>query len=372
MKAIIRKIVPEPILRIGYLSMVKVKDFPTAARAFFLNTSYAISARFHHERNPLLHMATPAPRDAYVDPSVNPRQFRRVIIWGSKNFSNTFYHIDMGYFRAFQALGFETYYFDNRRANDYGGFDFEHSLFLTEGNNESNIPLVKSAQYIFHYVNTKKYDERGLRYINFANYMKQCDAGDSPHYPGGHVTKIGETTFWDEEHKTLYQPWATDLLPHEIDTDTIVDYDDRRKNIYYIGAVYPHNRDQMMAFAQAAQRHGKKFVPGKLISDARAFHLVRDSYVSIDLRGPWHVECGYIPCRVYKNISYGKFTGVNSENIAKQLGQFVAYDPDPAKLFDVTAEAYRTVKRETMVEAMEYVRQYHTYITRAKHLLNHL
>jgi ABC-type multidrug transport system ATPase subunit len=62
--------------------------------------------------------------------------------------------------------------------------------------------------------------------------------------------------------------------------------------------------------------------------------MIDVSLMSVDLRGPWHKECGYLPCRVFKNNSYGRITGTNSENVKKIFGDYVVYDENPNSLFD--------------------------------------
>lgn len=368
-KAFLKRIIPIRIQQMLMRTILTSKHFAENFGTSTLNVSYLAVASLVPIKNPFLHISKQPVQLYFAGKGIANRPWRKVIIWGHKDFSNTFYHIDFGYYRAFQALGFETYFFDDREADKLQGFNFENCLFFAEGEKEKNIPLVKSSAYIFHYVDPKKYEAHGIRFINFANYMKLCDQGISPHHKENRVEKIADCTFWDDRSNTLYQPWATDLLPHEIDSDDIVVYNPRKKNINYIGAMYPHNRDQFMPFAAAAAIHGKHFKTGKNFSEARSYHLVRNSYISVDLRGPWHIECGYIPCRIYKNISYGKFTGVNSENVGKILGDYVAYDPDSARLFDITETAYKNLNREKMKEAMDYVKANHTYINRAQNLL---
>ena len=295
--------------------------------------------------------------------------FNKVIVWGHKLSGNTYVYIQSSFFKAFQSLGYETYFFDDSDASKLLNFNFENSLFITEDQAQNNIPLIKSSKYILHHVNAEKYLKNDLSFINFSNYQKSCENGESPAHPGNSVIKVDDCAFWDEKSKTLYQPWATDLLPNEIDVNNFVRFDPTKKKIHYIGGIYDHNRENMERFGRAAREHNIKFVTGKNIGIKRSHKLVRNSYISVDIRGPWHIECGYLPCRVFKNISYGKFIGVNSENIHNILGDFVAYHPDASKLFDVTVDAYRNMKQKTMQDAMQYVKDKHTYVNRIHNLL---
>ena len=295
--------------------------------------------------------------------------FKKVIIWGHKNDGHTHSYIHHSYYKAFKALGYDTYFFEDNEARKLKDFDFEDCLFFTEDQAQHNIPLVKSAAYILHHTKLDKYDENGLRYISLGNYLKYCDEGVSAYLKDDTVEKVDDCTFWDGKNKILYQPWGTDLLPEEINTDDIVPFDEKKRVINYIGDIYGHNKEYAQQFIQAAKAHKIKFKTGRNISFEKSVELVRDSYITVDIRGPWHIECGYLPCRVFKNISYGKFIGVNSENIHKIFGDYVAYSADAGKLFEVTEEAYKNMDRNKMKEAMEYVKAKHTFINRVNNLL---
>lgn len=298
-----------------------------------------------------------------------PKGLRQVIIWGHKNNGHTHSYIHAAYYRAFQALGYETYYFKDSDIVRLKNFNFENSLFFTEDQDQKNIPLIKSSKYILHHVKTAKYDAEGISYIQLGNYLQDCDRGASPYFPNGSVQKINDCAFWDEKNRIIYQPWGTDLLPAEIDPENISYFDPTRTSIQYIGGVYPYNQDSISQLSRAAAERGVKFITGQNIPDRKVYDLVRNSYLTVDLRGPWHLECGYLPCRVFKNLSYGKFIGVNSPNVKNIFGDYVAFEPDPYKLFSVTETAYRSMKPATMREAILFVRDKHTYVNRIENLL---
>ena len=54
---------------------------------------------------------------------------KRVIIWGYPLHTHTHSYIHLGYYRAFKALGFETYWSDNVHTI---GEEFNDSLVITE------------------------------------------------------------------------------------------------------------------------------------------------------------------------------------------------------------------------------------------------
>jgi hypothetical protein len=269
-------------------------------------------------------------------------QNNKIIIWGHKNNGHTHGHIHSSYFKAFKYMGYETYWFDENE--DVGGFNFDNCIFLTEDQVQHNIPLNKTCKYILHHTKLDKYIEHGLDYINLANYLKWCDDGiDNAYNIGNSLVKIGECCYWDEKTKTIHQPWATDLTPDEIDLNNAMNYNPQQNKIYFIGSSHD-NRNQINQFAGAAMAAGKEFIVGKTNTDRENFNAVRESFISVDIRGDWHIECGYLPCRIFKNISYGRITGTNSEHVKKILGDHVIYDSNLESLYFKIIESEKTKK----------------------------
>ena len=292
---------------------------------------------------------------------------KKIIIWGHKNNGHTHGHIHSSYFKAFKYMGFETYWFDNNE--NVSGFNFDNSIFFTEDQVQSNIPLNKTCKYILHHTNLDKYIEHGLEYINLANYLKWRDDGiDNAYNIGNPLVKIGECCFWDEKTKTIHQPWATDLTPDEIDLNNAIKYNTDKKDIFYVGTIHD-NVNKINQFAKAAYNVGKQIVNVKTNTDKENFNLIRESYISFDIRGDWHIECGYLPCRVFKNISYGRITGTNSEHVKKIFGDHVIYDSNPELLFAKIIEAEKTKSINDIKMSMEYVKNNHTFVNRINNLI---
>ena len=292
---------------------------------------------------------------------------KKAIVWGHKQISNTFYHIMYSYHKAFKYLGYEAYWFDNN--TDVSNFDFSDCIFFTEGQADQNIPLKSTGFYILHHCSLDKYINSKCKYINLCNYVGDCEDGISFNY-NGKVEKIKDFLFYDKENIAMYQPWATDLLPNEIDTDLFIPYDKNKTDINYIGSISPYDNllYRMQIFAQACKDNNKQFKQYQYIGYEENLRLIRESYLSIDMRNDWHLQRRYIPCRVWKNISYGKFTGTNSPHVYKMLGDFIAYNEDPYCLFKETEQQYANLSKEKMKLAMLYIKENHTFVNRIKNI----
>jgi len=302
---------------------------------------------------------------------MNNKMKQKVVIWGYKNSSHTHGYIHSSYYKAFKYLGYETYWFND--VIEASGFNFDNCIFLTEDQVQHNIPLNKTCKYILHHVpDLSKYLDNGLDYIYLANYLKWCDDGyDKCYNEGNKVEKINDCTFWDESTKTIHQPWATNLTPNEINTNSALKYNQDESNVNYIGMSH-ENSGNINIFAEAVSMNGKIFNITMGKTDDENSWLIRNSYVSADLRGDWHKECGYLPCRVFKNISYGRLTGTNSENVKKVLGDHVIYEDNPELLFHKIVEAEQMTPLSKIKDNMNYIKTHHTYVNRINNLLKFL
>jgi hypothetical protein len=125
------------------------------------------------------------------------------------------------------------------------------------------------------------------------NYVKYCEENISFNYKdtGNTVEKISDLFFFDKKASAIYQPWATDLLPNEINEDDVCMYDPLKKEVNYVGLIWDENINQITPFIQACKDHKKNFknfYGG--ISDKANKKLIRNSYIAPDIRGEWHKE----------------------------------------------------------------------------------
>jgi hypothetical protein len=87
--------------------------------------------------------------------------------------------------------------------------------------------------------------------------------------------------------------------------------------------------------------------------------------VSVDIRGDWHLERGCIPCRIWKSLSYGKPVGSNSPKLEAVFAGRVSIEPDEGSLLNATAEGYQRMTPGEMRETVSWIRDGHTFVTRA-------
>lgn len=305
--------------------------------------------------------------------------FRKVIIWGHKPQAkrsrfhtsarrHTHSYIHEGFFRAFQFLGFETHWLDDD--SSVGGVDFSDCLFLSEDQVDIQIPLDRRATYVIHHSSKSKYDEIGAKLLHLNNFTTEIENTESPVFGGPRLEVLDEVTYFDSNSRRLFQPWATDLLPPEIDSRILIPYRPETPYVNYVGTFKHDNLStEASKFRRTIRHSGRSFRVFSAVDNLTSRHLVENSLISIDLRGDWHQEVGYIPCRIWKSLSYGKFIGSNSMKLEKIFGQRIAF-AKTEDLFLTTIHGYMQVSPVDMAETVAWIRQHHTFANRATRILD--
>lgn len=92
--------------------------------------------------------------------------------------------------------------------------------------------------------------------------------------------------------------------------------------------------------------------------------LTRTSFTSPALQDNIQVKKRYIPCRIFKNISYGKMGITNNPAVNELFDNRLIYDSNLNNLFQKMIEFEMNPDNEKRKELMEYVRDNHTYLNR--------
>ena len=295
--------------------------------------------------------------------------FDKVVIWGHKLHTHTHSYIHYAFYKAFKAKGYETYWFDDQDCVDE--FDFSRSLFLTEGQVDKNIPLRGDCMYILHNCDSPKYRETIEKRNRFAlqvytdSVLKEKSA-----------IKMAPCIYEDSINHCLYMPWASDLLPEEIEENKKIAYFlPSEKCSYWIGTIgegYYGNIEEIAPFKRACSEEDVMFIhkmPGTVNAED-SIRLIQESYIAPAVVGTWQKEVGYIPCRIFKNISYGKMGVTNSYRVYELFEKKIIYNDDPYQLLFDAKEILSSQSPEKVVDLMDFVKEKHTYLNRVDTLLN--
>lgn len=325
----------------------------------------------------------------------------KIIVWGFPLHSHTHSYIHACWIKVFKYLGYETFWFHD---GDYPkDFDYNNSLFISEEYAADNIPIVKNSTYFIHNaIRPSKYLDRGARLIDIRfNVYNINDVNYKLVVDKTKLVKIDDVTYYNPQaddsvladkwekgvsgYEALHMSWATDLLPHEFN------FNDRfiaRDNAYYhVGSICDSNKNEMIKVAQALRDiniptiHVDPWIHPVSFSDAQK--LVQKSFIALDVRGTEikpivngkpgnggdHKHIGYIPCRTFKAISYGRFTGTNSIAVKELFGDYIAYNDNEYDLVYDVINLEKQNNQDRLLESMKYVQAKHTYINRAEALL---
>ena len=288
---------------------------------------------------------------------------KKFIAWGATSSSDTLYYVIQGYIKAFTKLGYECYHLDNN--DDVSNINFDNSIFFTTGNYHDKIPIKTNCKYVLHNCsNVEKFDKNSLilqvyttDVINRKNEEKS--------------NKIDHCVWFSEKTRTLYQPWATDLLPEEIEEN----YEHKAYNTcVWIGSVWGGEHGNTNEIARLRQNcinnkyYFSAFTSNK-ISFAENRNIVYMSEIAPTFNGDWQKRKHYISCRVFKNISYGKPCITNNQAVFELLeGNAILCEPEK------TIESYKMYSVNELAiifnKSAKIVKEKHTFLNRAKQIID--
>lgn len=297
---------------------------------------------------------------------------KKFIAFGCKNSNSTNSFIYYAYLRAFESLGWESYWIDNEDAHN---FDFSNSLIFTFGGYDQKLPIRRDCKYILHNCDGNKYHD-----VLDNSLILQVFTTD---VYGRDVEKIDDFIYYQKNGNVLYQPWASDLLPHEITEKTSLNFTDDKK-VYWVGSIWNTNGEGNTVLIgeliNALSKKGIKFEQKKINLYNNSsyilanFHKIKDimnsSYISPSLQGQWQCDKGFIACRIFKNISYGEFGITNSKYVNDLFQDMIVYDSDVNLMVEKALEKRNTITLQEINQQIRFVKEKHTYINRINNILS--
>lgn len=296
---------------------------------------------------------------------------QKFVIWGYPLHSHTHSYIHYGFFKALKSLGYDVRWFDDIIVNE----DFENCIFITESNCKKNIPIIKSSKYFIHNFCGGFEKQSLIEHDNVYNLLVYHEEYNFPN----NLQSLDDYSWYDPETKNIMIMWGTDLLPEEIDNTQPVLYDKSKSDVNFIGTIQGENS---VKFAHICADHGKNFYncggyTGSPQSEINQFYdnknsidTLRNSYLSFDIRESQHLRNGYVPCRVFKNISYGMWTGTNSTKIKKFFNGHLTVESNLNILYDYLVKEHSDCGKDKIRSAMNYIKENHTYLNRINSILS--
>lgn len=285
---------------------------------------------------------------------------KTAVIWGHKLHSHTHSYVHEGFARAFGFLGYDVHWVDDD--DDISGIDLSGALFLTEGQVDGHIPMRRDCKYVLHNCEFDRYASVQTRCLRLQVYTRRHEAM----HP---FDRLGPASYYSDG--VLYQPWATDLLPHEIR----LEWADRprERTAYWVGTVGEGqfgNARELDGFQRACREHGVAFVQQAGVSRETHLDLIQRAYLAPAIVGTWQLSAGYVPCRIFKNISYGQLGLTNSAAVHGMFDGRLVLNPDTHELFaDGEAAVCAPTAGTRTRDLMRMVRDGHTFVHRIRTIL---
>lgn len=301
---------------------------------------------------------------------------KKVIIWGYPPHTHTHSYIHYGFAKAFSSLDYDVVWYEDNP--EYSNEDLSDAIVISEVNCCKHLPIDKSSKYFIHNVSDDFIDQNKIDGDNIYNFLvyhenyswDKCE----------NIVKVDDHSWFDSKTKTFVTMWASDLLPDEIDNQTEVLYDPNKTNINYIGTLsseYTSNfvdvvKSNNKTFKNYGGYTGEKSKDTSIgfVDEDKNISLAKDSYLNFDIRPQVHLDNGYIPCRIFKTMSYGCWIGTNSIKVEKFFEGRITTDTDLNILYKKTEEDCKNATKDILRDNMNYIKNHHTYINRAKALVN--
>jgi hypothetical protein len=238
-------------------------------------------------------------------------------------------------------MGFETLWLDDEIKNNY--ILRESDLIITVNIASKNLFGNINAFYCLH--NSEELYSR--IYNNFGEnkilklqvFTKGCNINSF---------KLNSCTYFNETSKTLFQPWGTD-----INSKNFLEYSNFKfsKISFWIGSVWNNdlnqgNLNEIKQLERVLKLNGIYLI--KIRPKNEYFHkqCINKGIISPAIAGKWQVENGYLPCRMFKNISYGslgitnviEFEEILEENMVSKSIKIEEIIDDALKLDRIKAK----------------------------------
>lgn len=338
---------------------------------------------------------------------MSPIQIRQLVIWGYKLHSHTHSYIHNAFKRAFEYYGYPVLWLDE--TDDISRIDFSRSLFLTEHLVNKQIPCRLDCLYLTHYVDVGDFPGVPKSHIIVLKMSQRDftesdkDLGRGVEYEELCVARFGNSGYGEpmEYHALIdgyhcwYTYWATDIFPKQIN-ENIRQLETgelgakRTDEVHFVG----HMEEVWVFFSMICRNrgipfhhHGASFSRDspRNRSVEENMELIQKSLIAPAFQSNHQIRHRYIPCRIFKNISYGKMGMTKSPVVVELFSKYldggevsgvsgdqgevgIIYDPDDIGLVEKGLEYERTAGTEgakkRLKRVMEIVRDHHTFLNR--------
>lgn len=303
----------------------------------------------------------------------------KVIVWGLRNTWHTHQYIHDAFYKAYVHMGYETYWVNS--VNELPTIDLSQSFIIYSGTDcpGETPPIRKDCFYFFH--NSELYNTVVQKYGTSHVCKFQVPKKEYTTLKTALPFENCKEHYVDIDNNTFIFPWGTNLLPYEIDQN-IKTFPSQRvlKTARHVGSLGAGWAKPYQIYAQYLKTHYNIPMESqggypRIIPEDKMVDFLKEALIAPALQFDWQVENEYIPCRIFKNISYGKMGITNNNTVNKLFDNKLIYDSDLESLVHKTISFYNQPKDyqdHVIKELMGFVKNNHTYVSRIQSIHTYL
>lgn len=296
-------------------------------------------------------------KEDYAEFLDRSRKFDKFVVWGLRTQEDTFRNIHRHFYETLEKMGAQVIWVDDDKKN----IDLvkKNDLVIAVNVAAKYLPINPNAFYCLHNINTE-FNSKKITTLQV--YTKKVEEKK--------IESWQSATKFDHNHRVLYQPWGTNLLPHEFLPPI---FNPESHYVFWIGSIWNniHNQgniNQIQYLKQILAKEKIAFLHAKGVSDKQNIMLTRDSRIAPAIAGEWQADKGYLPCRMFKNISYGQLGISNVNSFSVILGENLHVTESLEELIhwslSLTKKEYidKTRVQQNLIKK-------HTYLQKLNHIM---
>jgi len=289
------------------------------------------------------------------------KEKNKIIIWGLRKKWHTHRFIHKAFYENAKKLKYNVIWLEDEKKN---------SKYIESGDlvisaevqgkmipektkiEEYNLPIKDDIYYCLHNykeIYTEKLNKNRLINLQVYNTEKVKDAD----------VKLGSVTYFDTKTKTLYQPWGTNLLPEEFKKPVF----NQNNFVFWVGSIWNNSLNQgnlieIENLKKILQKNKINFINVRFVPDFINKFLVRISRIAPAIAGKYQVDVNYLPCRMFKNISYGQLGFSNVKKFNDILGEFNLYSDNMEEMVNKILSLKKEEYKKIILGQQEIIKNY--------------
>jgi ubiquinone/menaquinone biosynthesis C-methylase UbiE len=284
------------------------------------------------------------------------KKFNKIVIWGLKTSDHSHAHIHRHFYETLKKLEIDACWVDDNRR--YEELIRKGDMVIAVDVACSSLPIREGVCYCLHNCYKLYKEIEPSRSIVLQTYRSFVEQDGSE--------KWDDVTFFHRQKRILSQPWATDLLGEEFKEPV---FKPETKTVYWVGSIWNDDQDQgnineIQILKNVLKKRNIELVWLKNISDSQNIKYVRLSRIAPAIAGRWQVEHNYLPCRMWKNISYGQLGISNVKKFDDIFKDCIVKGQGIEEIIDNALSLSLDKYRDMIFEQQQIVKKNHTYANR--------